>query len=102
MRDKNQEKGIGAISQAHAAQRQKDREGRESNQAAKQPGCHESTMARTGQRIMARRWVQQCIEAVADHVQNSHGSRASALSSTRRAVNAPLVRQRVRVKLNER
>ena len=73
----------------HAAQRKKDREGRESNQAAKQPGCHESTMARTGQRIMARRWVQQCIEAVADHVQNSHGSRASALSSTRRAGNAP-------------
>src|ERR1700730_2250911 len=74
-----------------AAHRKIDRECRESREASKQPRRHERTMARARQRVISRRRVQQCVQAIADNAQNYHGSRTSAESSNRRAGNAPII-----------
>ncbi len=86
-----------------AAHRQIDRKCRKRRQAAEQPRRHEGAMARARQRVIARRRMQQRIETIADDTQNSHGSRASACSSNRRAGTPPLsLPHRVRAKLSER
>ncbi len=69
-----------------------DRECREGRQAAKQPRRHEGAMPRTRQRVISRRRMQQRIETIADDLQNSHGSRASACSSKQTRRNAPFYR----------
>ena len=86
-----------------AAHREIDRECRESHQASEQPRRHEGAMARARQHVIARRRMQQRIKAIADDIQNSHGTRASACSSNRRAGTPPLsLRHRVRATLSER
>ncbi len=62
-----------------AAQCKVNRKGRERRQAADQPRRDEGAMTRSGQRVVARRRMQQRIETVADGTQNTHGTRASAL-----------------------
>ena len=86
-----------------AAHREIDRKRRERREAAEQPRRHERAMARAGQRVIARRRMQQRIETIADDIQNGHGSRASACSSNRRAGTPPLsLPHRVRANLSER
>ena len=74
-----------------AAHRDIDRERGERRQAAEQPRRDEGAMARARQHVIARGRVQQRIEAIADNVQNSHGSCASACSSNQTRRNAPFI-----------
>src|SRR3954451_3806991 len=73
-----------------AAHRQIDRECREGAEASEQPRRDEGAMTCARQRIVARRGMQQCVEAFVDDIQNCHGSRAFGLSS-RDAPEGPLI-----------
>src|SRR5579871_4100179 len=73
-----------------AAEGEIDRKDGKGREAAEQPRRHESAMARAGQRVVARRRMQQRIETIADDTQHSHGYRASACPSETTRRNAPL------------
>src|ERR1700759_5525710 len=64
-----------------AAKSEIDREHGKDHEAAEQPWRHEGTMARAGQRVVARRRMQQRIETIADGTQHSHGYSRLGFSS---------------------
>src|SRR6478609_2028365 len=70
-----------------AAEGEVDRERGKGHEAAEQPWRHEGAMARTGQRVVARRRMQQRIETIADGTQHSHGYSRFGLSSEKTCRN---------------